>query len=81
VIGATYLLTVAKQRRRRTSGRLLPDRSNFAALALVIEGLATKMFPNYSHEEAWSDVQQTGRRVQAGMILGRFPSAFIRDKS
>jgi len=31
VIGATYLHTVAMQRRSRTSERLLSDRSNFAA--------------------------------------------------
>ena len=30
VIGASYHLTVAKQRRRPTSVRLLPDRSNSA---------------------------------------------------
>ena len=81
VIGVAYLLTVAKQRRRRTSKRLLPARSNFTAHCRVIEGFNDEDVSNYSHEEACSDVLQAGRMVQAGMILGRFPSAFIRDKS
>ena len=81
VIGATYLLSVAKQRRKRTSKRLLPDRSNFAAHCRVIEGFNDEDVSQISHEEAWSDVLQAGRMVQAGMTLGQFPSAFIGDKS
>ena len=65
VIDATYLLSAVEQRRRRTSGRLLPDRSNFAALALVIVGFSDEsVFPNFSHAEAWTDYCRTEERCR-----------------
>ena len=82
VIGATYLQTVAMQRRSWTSEDLLPDRSNFAAHCRGFRRFNKRdCLPSYKHEEAWSVVLQAGRMVQAGMNLGQFPSAFIGDKS
>ena len=76
VIGATYLQTVAMQRRSWTSEDLLPDRSNFAAHCRGFRRFNKRdCLPSYKHEEAWSVV------LQAGMTLGQFPSAFIGDKS
>ena len=82
VISATYLQTVIVQRRGRTSERLLSVRCNFVAHCRSDRRYSDVHFTQkYCHDEAWSDVLHAGRMVQAGMNLGRFPSAFIRHKS